>query len=75
MVNEAKAPLITDTLQYCILDTLPNGDVSYIKESINTEEDQENYSTTLYLYKYDNGDSKLINSSWWQERVSPSPSR
>ena len=70
MVNEPKDALITntdslitDTLHYSILDTLPNGDVFYIKESINTEEEQENYSTTLYLYKYDNGDGKLLDST------------
>ena len=51
-----------DTLQYCILDTLPNGEIFYIKESINTEKKQYNDTTTLYLYKYNNGESKLIDS-------------
>lgn len=51
-----------DTLQYCILDTLPNGEIFYIKESINTEKKQYNDTTTLCLYHYDNGESKLIDT-------------
>ena len=58
-----KDSLFFDTLQYSVLDTLPNREIFYIKESIDTEEEQNHDSTTLYLYKYENGESRLIDST------------
>ena len=51
-----------DTLQYSILDTLQNGEILYIKESVHAEEGQSNDTATLYLYNYNNGISNLIDS-------------
>lgn len=70
ITNETKDGLISnkdslffDTLQYIVLDTLPNREIFYIKESIDTEEEQNHDSTTLYLYKYENRESRLIDST------------
>jgi len=53
-----------DTLEYCIKDTLQTGEKFYIKSKIiSTKEDPYNDTTTLYLYHYDNGEDKLIDTA------------
>lgn len=55
--------LSSDTLQYCIKDTLPSGEIFYIKsKKTPIEKYQYNDTTTLCLYHYDNGESKLIDT-------------
>lgn len=62
--NEAKADSapkktvdILDTLQYCIMDTLPSGEIFYIRTtSTDTEANPYNDTTTLFLYNLKNGE-------------------
>ncbi len=52
-----KTTNILDTLQYCILDTLPSGDVFYIRTaSTDLEANPYNDTTTLFLYNLKNGE-------------------